>query len=376
MRRAFALLATTTWLAACQPEHSPVMRPGDNCQRCHSDTGNARRWTLAGTVYQFPRDAADQGTQGVRVTITDSAGRRITLASNGAGNFYSAEGLVPPFAAQVEYAGRTSTMLQPQAGTCNGCHTLPPQSGAPGRIYWGGGTPQPGTHDGLPCDVANLLQNRCDSCHSNPPAGSAPMALVSYADLMKPAPSDSAKTAAQKSLERMNSASSPMPPGGQLPASEIAVLQNWLDAGAPQGSCSTQVDPPVCTSNTYYQSGGEEGSSLMNPGMACLACHAQGEGPSFTIAGTVYPTFHEPDLCDGAVGPSVVVTDAHGSVLTLRSNGAGNFYTGKAVSFPVSVKVTSSGATRQMSASPSSGDCNACHTQDGANGAPGRIKMP
>jgi len=37
-------------LAACQPENSPIMRPGEDCLHCH-DGSRARSWTLAGTVF-------------------------------------------------------------------------------------------------------------------------------------------------------------------------------------------------------------------------------------------------------------------------------------------------------------------------------------
>src|SRR4051794_34546729 len=66
-----------------------------------------------------------------------------------------------------------------------------------------------GTHDGLPCDVANLLQTRCDTCHSSTPIGGAPMPLVTLADLQKPSLSDSTQTNTQLSLARMQSSSSP-----------------------------------------------------------------------------------------------------------------------------------------------------------------------
>ena len=44
------------------------------------------------------------------------------------------------------------------------------------------------------------------------------------------------------------------------------------------------------------------GSADMNPGRACITCHSTMNGPSLTIAGTVYPSAHEPNLCNGANG--------------------------------------------------------------------------
>jgi len=245
------------------------------------------------------------------------------------------------------------------------------------------------TPDGLPCDVAQVLQSLCVSCHSNPPVGGAPMPLVTYADLTAPAKSDPSKTVAQMCVVRMQSTTAPMPPAGNTPptAAQIATIQSWVNAGTPMGTCggagsdagSIYNTPVQCTSGQYY-SGGGDGSSRMNPGNTCVSCHAQsgGEAPRFTIAGTVYPTAHEPTMCDGVnvAGATVVVTDANNNTLTLPVNSVGNFYTTAAVATPFHAKVVYNGKERAMSAGQTSGDCNACHTEMGANGAPGRIMLP
>ena len=73
---------------------------------------------------------------------------------------------------------------------------------------------------------------------------------------------------------------------------------------------------------------GNHGSDEMNPGRACIACHSTMNGPDLTIAGTVYPTAHEPDLCYGADGSndvSVVITGADGQTVTLTPILSGNF---------------------------------------------------
>jgi hypothetical protein len=155
---------------------------------------------------------------------------------------------------------------------------------------------------------------------------------------------------------------------------------------SPDAGVSSSPDPfgspPVCTSGVHWKGGG--GSPSMNPGKPCLSCHGQsGSGaPSFIIAGTVYPTGHEPDLCDGVNGSNqvtVVVTDAKGKVWNLPVNSAGNFYqpgSAGSVAFPIHAKVTRAGKERDMFGAQSTGDCNGCHTQAGANGAPGRIVEP
>jgi hypothetical protein len=127
----------------------------------------------------------------------------------------------------------------------------------------------------------------------------------------------------------------------------------------------------VCTSNKMWTSGN---GTAMRPGNDCTGCH------SFTIAGTVYPTLHEPNNCDGtaANGIKVVVTGADGKVTTLTPDGtSGNFYSSTAIKTPFSAKVTNSaGGSRAMTAMQTKGNCNSCHSQAGANGAPGRITTP
>jgi hypothetical protein len=145
------------------------------------------------------------------------------------------------------------------------------------------------------------------------------------------------------------------------------------------GTSANYDTPSTCTSTTYYSPNGD-GSSRMAPGDTCVSCHAQsgGEAPPFTLAGTVYPTAHEPTNCDGAnvTGGTVVITDANGVTLTLHVNSVGNFYTTQPVATPFDAVVEYNGNTRAMVAAQTTGDCNSCHTENGANGAPGRIMLP
>lgn len=153
-------------------------------------------------------------------------------------------------------------------------------------------------------------------------------------------------------------------------------------AGGSGGSGSTSDPfgaPPTCTSGNYWQAYGDDGSSTMRPGEACISCHASsgGEAPQFSAAGTVFPTGHEPNDCYGAHGgATVVITDANGVDHDLPVNSAGNFSTSAALAFPIHAKVVANGQERAMVAAQATGDCNTCHTQDGANGAPGRIALP
>jgi mono/diheme cytochrome c family protein len=270
-------------------------------------------------------------------------------------------------------------------------------TGAGGAIGTGGSSGAGGgggaTNAGLPCNVQAVYQTHCTSCHAAAPVSGAPMPLVTRSNLTAPSFVDATMTFAQRTVVRMQSTTSPMPPapGARVSTTEIQTVQSWISAGYPAGTCGTTgggadagpPDPlgatPTCTSGTTW-TGGNNGSAVMNPGRACIACHAgNGEAPQFTIAGTVYPTGHEPDLCNGANGTNgarVVIVDAANRTVTLTPNAAGNFtYTG-AVTTPYTAKVTYQGRERIMPAAQTSGDCNSCHTQNGANGAPGRITLP
>ena len=104
----------------------------------------------------------------------------------------------------------------------------------------------------------------------------------------------------------------------------------------------------------------------------------EGEGPLFAIAGTVYPTAHEPNYCmaTGAAGAVVEISDSSGAVHSLTVNTSGNFYYEGAIAYPYAAKVLFEGRERAMNAVQTSGDCNGCHTQSGSQGAPGRILLP
>jgi hypothetical protein len=204
----------------------------------------------------------------------------------------------------------------------------------------------------------------------------------------------------------------PMPPSPGTPAtaSEISALQDFIAQGYPKPSCPAGTsgggsgsggsaasgatggsgaggapsnDPllamPTCTSNTSW-TGGDRGSASMNPGMACISCHKkEGEGPTFSIAGTVYPTGHEPDKCNSTVGNAgarIVIIGADGKTLTLTPNGVGNFSSKMAVTTPYQAKVIYQGRERLMLTAQTSGDCNSCHGQSASTMAPGRITVP
>jgi hypothetical protein len=65
---------------------------------------------------------------------------------------------------------------------------------------------------------------------------------------------------------------------------------------------------------------------LHRPGFPCTRCHGDAwwqQSPSFELAGTIY---RDPSGSRGEEGADVVVRDATGRELTVRTNRSGNFY--------------------------------------------------
>ena len=179
----------------------------------------------------------------------------------------------------------------------------------------------------------------------------------------------------------------PPAPAQRTTFDETAAIESWVEAGTPRGtSCTPPAGgangntntPSICTSNKTWASGNAE-SPLMRPGEACITCHSARGGPAFTVAGTIFPTAHEPDDCDGKDGAGVLTVtliDVNGTVTSLDVNSAGNFYTTDELFPPLTVKVFDGTSERIMGAPLTAGDCNSCHTEKGVNGAPGRIMAP
>jgi cytochrome c5 len=241
---------------------------------------------------------------------------------------------------------------------------------------------------GLPCAAADIVDTYCAGCHGG---GGGRVPLRTREDLLAPFYPWVRSTVADMALARMESDANPMPPRGiEGPSDgEIEAFRSWIEAGAPHGNCGGEPDPdagveevdpfdsPVtCSSGTTW-TGGDEGSEFMHPGNACVSCHAASDGPPFQLAGTLYPTAHEPDDCNGGpAGAVVVITDAANKVFTLPANAAGNFFSFTNLTPPYTARVEYQGRVREMKTPQTSGDCNACHTEAGAFGAPGRVLVP
>lgn len=266
-------------------------------------------------------------------------------------------------------------------------------SGTGGGSGGGSGT----AFAGLNCDVANLMAAKCTSCHGNPLTGGAPFPLLTRADLVASSPTYANQTVALRSLVRMQATVAPMPPApaARATATELAAFQAWINAGTPEETCGMVPDagmgnpdagpaPVVCTSGSRWTLG-NLGSPNMNPGQACRQCHqVQEPFRAYYFMGTVYPTPHEQTNCNARppAGLVIDIIDANGNVaqtLAVRTP-SGNFYStsvNTAVALPYKARVRDAqGRTLTMNTPQMNGDCNTCHTEQGANGAPGRIYWP
>jgi hypothetical protein len=92
----------------------------------------------------------------------------------------------------------------------------------------------PNTSPDLPCDVSAVLEKNCQKCHGPRPVYGAPMPLMTGADMQAGSKSDPTKKVWERMGTRIHDGASPMPPSGRLPAADLAVLDAWLQAGAPR----------------------------------------------------------------------------------------------------------------------------------------------
>jgi hypothetical protein len=115
----------------------------------------------------------------------------------------------------------------------------------------------------------------------------------------------------------------------------------------------------------------DEGPEMM-PGSDCLSCHTGGEPGRFTAAGTIYPGG---TAGAGIGGVTVTLTGSGGGqVVTLTTNAVGNFYTGAALTPPISVSLSGNGGSVDRPAH-NGGACGDCHKQGNGAGAPMRAHV-
>jgi mono/diheme cytochrome c family protein len=284
-------------------------------------------------------------------------------------------------AGQGDSPSRAGSGNDGEAGA-GGSDTDPPDPGSE--------NPDPPDYiSGLPCEVEALLRARCQNCHSSDPVAGGGISLLTYADLIAPSKGSPKVTMAARSLARMKDSQFPMPPAPASPPTneEIAAFEAWIEASTPPVNCNfggpkdPGPDQYLCTTDSYW-TGGSSGSPWMMPGHACVACHkTTNSAPRFAVAGTLYATAHEPDTCYGvpaSAGAMVVITDANGVELPpIPVSAGGNFFARwTSLAVPYRAKVVLGDSERVMLTPQTNGDCNACHTRDGAQGALGRITLP
>ena len=138
---------------------------------------------------------------------------------------------------------------------------------------------------------------------------------------------------------------------------DAGVMDDGGDGGGnamvPDGG-DPNCDPPQTTLDTGHH----------NAGMDCGQCHfgqMQAQGATvWTLAGTLYTQVNGGPP---AVGATVRIHQAGGAVLKLVTAQNGNFYTGAAINFPITLEVSSCPNTRAMQASQPGPNvsCNNCH---------------
>lgn len=152
--------------------------------------------------------------------------------------------------------------------------------------------------------------------------------------------------------------------------------------------------PTTCLSNNRWTQG-NVGAEGMNPGLACRSCHLgqnfEGQNPNGDVnaayamffMGTAYGDFNEANLCNAhqvPAGAVIEILDNAGVLkLTLAIDPSGNFRstsTTPGFALPYRARIRANGQVRPMGDAQMNGDCNTCHTEQGREGAPGRIVWP
>lgn len=118
----------------------------------------------------------------------------------------------------------------------------------------------------------------------------------------------------------------------------------WPDAAPGTGNnlpCKNAATPP--------------GNGHHNTGRSCFqACHNHG----FTLAGTLYTNATGNS---GFAGATLSFTDANDVAFDIVTQQNGNFWTDRAIAFPVLVIASQCPSAVKMTLASATGDCNSCH---------------
>jgi hypothetical protein len=142
------------------------------------------------------------------------------------------------------------------------------------------------------------------------------------------------------------------------------------DSRPPPGSPDASTVPVAVCKPTVIA----VGNGNHNEGQDCISagCHAAGgDGPTWSVAGTLYTT-----AAGGIpqVGATISIRDATGLALDLPTQQNGNFYTPATLTLPVTVYASECPGLNPMVAT-TTGSCNTAGCHDGV-AATGRIYLP
>jgi hypothetical protein len=135
--------------------------------------------------------------------------------------------------------------------------------------------------------------------------------------------------------------------------------------GSTTHSSSTDNESAACIDEVS-----SAGSGNHNAGQDCLSCHSTfAADKRWTVAGTLYS-----DKSGGSVvsGATIEITDADDKVIRLHTADNGNFYTTKAVTFPLKVRASQCPSNAEMPTSAATGSCNTSSCHDSSQ----RIHLP
>jgi hypothetical protein len=228
--------------------------------------------------------------------------------------------------------------------------------------------------DGFDSFAKPAMQTYCEVCHNHGGEFSALPAVQ-----------------ANLSVIRGRIADGLMPPDNSMPADVTQRLITWIDCGAPQVGLVDagpqpvfDAGPPVlCQPTGIYDNpyGDWQGDGYVDmlPGDNCMACHsANGQGPSFYAAGTVY----DPTGTVGVSGVVVTISDDLNNTRTATTQPSGNFEIGHsrtkpALTPPLHISLSKGGTVVPMQHPAVTGACNVCHNGAATQcNAPSRVHFP
>jgi len=186
-----------------------------------------------------------------------------------------------PGTAICSASGQGVGVCQCQSGLASGGAPVSSVGGSPSTSDGSGGASP--ASSGLPCDVKAIVEKSCGTCHGNTPQFGAPMSLASAMDFRVAAPGTTASVA-DRVRARIDDDTRPMPPppNARLSSEDRTVLEKWLDAGAPDGSCASTSG---ATSGTRCHSSSVDAASASSSALL-VAARASAAGDKFSVPTT------------------------------------------------------------------------------------------